>query len=125
MTKEQLTQLTDDVRIPTEILLEKLRSSTTLPIQKTAATPDGGIAFFFSRKRDDEITMTADIEIYPDGSASASVIPYVTTNEGQDVFQSEFEPIELWDIEEEPPFDETLRHIHERFGLVSGWGYEA
>jgi hypothetical protein len=118
MNKEQLSQLSDDVRIPTEILLERLKTLTDLPVRKTATSDEGGVAFFFSEPREDGLLLTADIEIYADGSISASVIPYLMTNEGLDVFQSEEEPIELWDIEEEPPFEETIRHISERLGLV-------
>lgn len=117
MNKEQLSNLSDDVRIPTEILLSHLRSITSLPINNTAVSEDGGIAFLFSADRSDGLRMTADIEIYGDGTVSASVIPYAAGADGLDVFQSEDEPIELWDIEEEPPFEETIRHIHERFGL--------
>lgn len=117
MTKEQLSNLSDDVRIPTEILLERLRTITSLPIRKAAISEDNGIAFFFSEALPSGLTMTADIEIHSDGTISASVIPYTLTPEGLDVYNAEAEPVELWDIEEEPPFEETIRHIHERMGL--------
>lgn len=117
MTKEQLSQLADDVRIPTEVLLDRLRSVPQLPLIKTAISEDDGIAFFFSHPRPDGITITADIEIDADGTVTASVIPYQLLAEGNDVYQSEEEPIELWDVEEEPPYDGTIDHILERFGL--------
>lgn len=120
MTKEQLSNLSDDVRIPTELLLERLLDlGDLLPIRKTAISEDGGIAFFFSETRADGLTLTADIEIYADGTVSASVIPYSTEAEGLDVFQSSAEPVELWDIEEEPPFEETIRYIQERLKPVT------
>ncbi len=121
MTKEQLSTLSDEVRIPTELLLDNLRSIKDLPIINAALSDSGGVAFFFRNQREDGLVLTADIEIDGDGSVTASIIPYADGNEGLDVFQSEAEPIELWDIEEEPPFDETVRRIKERLTFPD-WG---
>lgn len=115
LNKEQLTQLSDTVRIPTELLLDRLELIPGFKIIASALSEEGGIAFFFEEQKND-LKMTADIEIHSDGTASASVIPYIKLSDGHDVYQSEEEPIELWDIEEPPPFEETIRHIHERFG---------
>jgi hypothetical protein len=117
MTKEQIAQLPDDVRIPTELLLDRLDSIPSLKIINSALSEDGGIAFYFEEEKG-ELKMTADIEIDSDGTITASVIPYINLGDGYDVFQSEDEPIELWDVEEPPPFDETIRHIHERFNIA-------
>ena len=112
MTKEQLSALTDDVRIPTELLFEKLLEVTLSP-KSTAVSEDGGIAFFFEHDTRG-LRMTADIEIHGDGSISASIIPYLLGHDGYDVYQSEEDPLELWDVEEPPPFDETIRYICDR-----------
>ena len=114
MTKEQLSNLSDDVRIPTEILLDRVKGFETY--RKVAVSEEGGIAFFFSDERIDGLTITADIEIYADGTVSASVIPYRAGPDGLELFQSEDEPIELWDVEEEPPYEESIRLIHDRLG---------
>jgi len=113
MTKEQLAQLTDDVRIPTELLLERLKELALSP-QSAAISPDGGIAFFFETVKEPDLKLTADIEIYADGTISASVIPFIHTPDGYDTYVDESEPIDLWDVEEPPPFDETIRLIQNR-----------
>lgn len=112
MTKEQLSELNDDVRIPTELLLERLEEIDLIP-NTTAISEEGGVAFLF-----ESITrglkITADIEIHCDGTISASVIPYFLGPDGYDTYQSEQDPLELWDVEEPPPFDETIRYICEK-----------
>jgi len=117
MTKEQLSLLPDEIRISVEILLERLKDFPLLPIRKTATSEDGGIAFFFSTPRPDGITITADIEIYGDGTVSASVIPSSDLSGELDVYETEEEPVELWDVEEEPPYEETIRYICTRMGI--------
>ena len=117
MTQEQLSTLPDEARIPTELLIERLQSIPSLKIINSGLSESGGIAFFFENMKGD-LRMTADIEIEADGTVTASVIPYVNTDDGYDVFQSETEPIELWDVEEPPPFEETIRIISDRFGLT-------
>lgn len=115
--KDQIAKLSDDVRIPTELLLDRLEAIQSLKIINSALSEDGGIAFYFESEKGG-LKMTADIEIDGDGTITASVIPYINQGDGYDVFQSEEEPIELWDVEEPPPFDETIRHIHERFDIA-------
>ena len=117
MSQEQFSSLSDDVRIPAELLTQRLEFSLSLKPKGRAISDDGGIAFFFEAEKEG-LKMTADIEIYADGSVSASVIPYIHTPEGWDIYQSEEEPIELWDVEEEPPFEETIALIHQRFGIT-------
>lgn len=117
MTKEQLSSLSDTVRIPAELLIQRLLSTPTLSVKSTALSEEGGIAFFFEEEKDG-LKITADIEIHPEGEVSASVIPFIQGPDGWDVFQSEDEPIDLWDVEEEPPFEETISLICQRFGLV-------
>ena len=112
MTKEQLSTLNDDVRIPVELLFERLKEINYLP-KSTAISEDGGIAFFFEEDTRG-LKVTADIEIHGDGAISASVIPYLLGPECHDVYQSEEDPLELWDVEEPPPFDETIRYICKR-----------
>ena len=114
MTKEQLSTLTDDVRIPTELLLERL-VELKFPPNSAALSEDSGIAFFFE-SLNRGLRITADIEIHGDGSVSASIIPYISGPDGYDIYQSEEDPLELWDVEEPPPFEETIRYIGERLG---------
>ena len=116
MNKEQLSGLSDDVRIPTEELRQYLKDTQFLP-KTLALSEDGGIAFFWEEEKNG-LVMTADLEIYFDGTASASVIPYRKTNEGHITSETEEEPIELWDIEEAPPYEESLRMIQFRLGVT-------
>lgn len=116
MTKSQFSAFPDDVRIPAEVLLDLLAEINLMP-DSSALSPEGGIAFFFQRDKG-ALLMTADIEIHANGDVSASVIPYMTAPDGHDVFESEEEPIDLWEIEEPPPFHESLLRIQERLGLI-------
>ncbi len=116
MTKEELTSLSDIVRIPLEVLLEQL-PATKLRVKTSAISPDGGIALFFEAQKSG-LLMTADIEIHEDGAVSASVIPYVEQSDGHHLFEDDQEPIDLWEVEEEPPFEETLNRIQTRLGLI-------
>ena len=88
MTKEHLAQLPDDVRIPTEILLERLKE-LSFPPQSAAISPEGGIAFFFEQVKEPDLKLTADIEIHSDGTISASVIPFLRTADGYDTYVDE------------------------------------
>lgn len=115
MTKDQLANLPDDVRLPAEVLYDHLRGTPLRPTS-VALSDEGSVAFFFEHETDG-IKMTADIELFPDGSATASVIPYVKTDEGWDTYQSPTEPIELWEIEEPPPFDESISLILARLRI--------
>lgn len=115
MTKDQLSNLPDDVRLPAEVLFDHLRGTPLRPLS-VALSDEGSVAFFFEHEADG-IKITADIELFPDGTATASVIPYVKTDEGWDTFQSQAEPIDLWEIEEPPPFEETIALILGRFRI--------
>lgn len=121
MTKQQLSTLPDDVRIPAEIVFDHLKWIHFLP-QNVIMTQENGIVLLFSRERDG-LTITADIEIGPDGSVTGSVIPLINSPEGAKILEDpellkKF-PIDYWDIEEAPPFEESLWHIRQRFGLVA------
>ncbi len=116
VTKEQLQQLVDDVRIPAEILLERLGELDLAP--KTAAVGDDGSLALFFEKTISDVHLTADIEIEPNGTVSASIIPYIPGPDGLDIYQDPDEPIDLWEVEEPPPFEETLAIIRARFGLI-------
>lgn len=120
MTKEQLSQLVDEVRIPTEILLERLTELSMIP-HDAAISDSGGIAFLFEATKGN-LTMTADIEIDHDGTVTASVIPYVKTPAGLDVYVNKADPddnpIQVWEVEEPPPFDETILLIRQLLGLL-------
>ena len=117
MTKDQLTSLPDDVRLPAEVLFDHLRETSLKPLT-VALSDEGSVAFFFETTAADGIKITADIELFPDGSATASVIPYTLTAEGWDTYHSPDEPVELWEIEEPPPFEETIAIILARFRIV-------
>lgn len=115
MNKEHLAKLSDDVRIPAEEIFQYLKDIAFPP--KTIALSDGGgIALFWEAEKDD-LLLTADIEIYHDGTVSASVIPYQSTKDGHVTAETEDEPIELWDIEEPPPYEESIRLIQSRLGI--------
>jgi hypothetical protein len=119
MTKEQLSSLPDDVRIPAELLLERLKE-ISLPVHDILLPEEGGIIFVFEGVTPANIVMTADVEIESDGTTSASIIPYYSPSGREDdftVFQSEETPIELWEIEEPPPFEETLSIIKDRLRI--------
>lgn len=116
MTKDQLSNLPDDVRLPAEVLFDHLRGTLLRPVS-VALSDEGSVAFFFETAPEDGIKLTADIELFPDSTATASVIPYIITDEGWDTYQSQDEPIELWEIEEPPPFEETISLILSRFKL--------
>ena len=119
MTKEQLSSLPDDVRIPAELLLERVKE-ISLPVRDILLPDEGGITFVFEGVTPANIVMTADVEIEPDGTTSASIIPYYSPTGNEDdftVFQSEETPIELWEIEEPPPFEETLAIIKDRLRI--------
>lgn len=115
MTKAQLTSLPDDTRIPAELLLDRLREMKLAP-KSTLADENGGVVFFFESQVDD-VTMTADIEIEPSGTVSASIIPYVPGPDGLEIFQNLNEPVDLWEIEEPPPYEESLLRIVGRLQL--------
>ena len=117
MTKDQLSSLPDDVRLPAEVLFDHLRGTALKPLT-VALSDEGSVAFFFESEIDG-IKITADIELFPDGIATASVIPYVKTDEGWDTYNSPDEPVELWEIEEPPPFEETIAIILARFGIAA------
>jgi len=116
MTKEQLSNLSDIVRLPLEVLLSQL-PETKLHLKTAAVSTDGGVALFFEAEKAG-LLMTADIEIHEDGAVSASVIPYVEQSDGHHIFESESEPIDLWEVEEAPPFEETLNRIQIRLGII-------
>ena len=116
MTKEQLTKLDDIVRIPAEEFRQHLIETAFLP-KEILAGDDGGIVFLFENTHDG-IVFTADVEIEANGTVSASVIPYTSTPEGLELYCSEFEPVDVWEVEEEPPFEETLLRIRTRLYLV-------
>ena len=115
MTKDQLSSLPDEIRLPAEVLFDHLRTTALKPAA-TAVSDEGSLAFFFESETDG-IKVTADIELFPDGTATASVIPYVKTDAGWDTFQSPDEPVELWEIEEPPPFEETISLILTRLRI--------
>ena len=121
MTKQQLSRLSDDVRIPAEIVFDYLRRLNFLP--ENVILPEvGGIVLFFTRDRGD-ITITADVEIDENGTVTGSVIPMLNTPDGLKVVEdpdllAKF-PIDYWDIEEVPPYEESFWHIRQRFGLVA------
>lgn len=118
MTKEQLSQLPDDVRISAELVLEHLKT-INFPPQTMAVNEDGGLAIFFQTDYDG-LVVTADLEIDKNGEITASVIPYVTGPEGHSVLSDterlKKHPIDLWDVNEPPPFEESFRHIRFRLG---------
>lgn len=118
MTKEQLSQLSDEVRIPTELFLDHLKRCG-LKVSSMAQSPEGGIAFFFENTVDD-LLMTADIEIHADGEVSASIIPYQDTPSGHVVYPGTLhEPlIDLIEVQEEPPYEEVLNRIISRLSLA-------
>ena len=116
MNKEQISNLSDDVRIPLEELRQYLKDINFLPAT-IALSPEGGIALFWEAEKG-EFKMTADIEIYPDGTASASVIPYVLTETGHVSAETEENPIEMWDIEEPPPYEESIKMIQFWLGVT-------
>tara|TARA_R110000868_G_scaffold68695_2_gene203119 strand:+ start:3016 stop:3408 length:393 start_codon:yes stop_codon:yes gene_type:complete len=121
MTKEQLSKLPDVARIPAELLFEHLKSSHFMP-DNVFLTPEDGIVLLFSRIREN-LTITADIEIDSAGTVTASIIPYANNTTGMMILEDpellKLFPIDYWDIEEEPPFEESLHHIRQRFGLAS------
>jgi hypothetical protein len=115
ITKDQLAQLADDVRLPAELLFERLKE-LKFPPASVAANGAEGLAVFFEREVGG-LVMTADIEIESDGTISASIIPYLRGPDGLDLFQDPTEPIDIWEVEEEPPFEESLTRIRERLNL--------
>ena len=123
MTREQLSGLSDDVRIPAEIVFEYLKSLNFFPHNVIITGIDrSGIVLLFTRDRGD-ITITADVEIDENGTVTGSVIPMLNTPDGLKVVEdpdllAKF-PIDYWDIEEVPPYEESFWHIRQRFGLVS------
>jgi len=123
MTKQQLSSLPDDVRIPAEIVFDYLRRLNFLPENVIITGLDrSGIVLLFTRDRGD-ITITADVEIDKNGTVTGSVIPMVNTPDGLKVVEdpdllAKF-PIDYWDIEEVPPYEESFWHIRQRFGLVA------
>jgi hypothetical protein len=116
MTKDQIALLPDDVRLPAELLFERLKEINLLPASVATDGADG-LALFFEREVGG-LKLTADIEIESDGTVSASVIPYILGPDGYDIFQDAAEPVDLWEIEEEPPFEESLTRIQSRLGLL-------
>jgi len=123
MTKQQLSSLPDDVRIPAEIVFDYLRRLNFFPGNVIFTGLDrSGIVLFFTRDQGD-ITITADVEIDENGTVTGSVIPMLNTPDGLKVVEdpdllAKF-PIDYWDIEEVPPYEESFWHIRQRFGLVS------
>ncbi len=115
MNHQELLSLPDIVRLPYEVLRDRL-TELKFPPAGIALSPDGGLGVFFEAPKGD-LKITADIEIDPDGSVTASVIPYTLGPDGHDVYNGQDEPIDLWDVEEEPPFEETLVHIRFRLGI--------
>jgi hypothetical protein len=81
MTKDQLSQLPDELRIPAEVLFDHLRTTPLRPVT-IALSDENSVAFFFERETEPDLKITADIELFPDGIATASIIPFFKTAEG-------------------------------------------
>lgn len=117
MSNTSLLALDDSIRIPAELLLAHLKELKLTPTQ-CRVSPEGSLMFLFETEKSNGVVLTADIEIEEGSVASASIIPYKRSEDGLEYLPDEAEPLDLWEIEEEPPYLETVQRIVDRFTTI-------
>ena len=118
MNKEELQKVDDAIRAQGETLREHLKEVGLEP-KEIMVTEEGGLVFLFENPNYPGLHLTADIEFDPNGEITASVIPYKDSGAGLVVYSDPDEPVDLWDVEEEAPFQESVAIIKQRLTVKS------